>query len=308
LPEPSIQLRFPNVAYRGSCFQATAPGPCSPMSCMSTVRACHRNGRASVMRKWAGVVALSLMVTSCAASEPADTTDTTAARPLSPPAAIRGMIRVVIEDPPSGFPAALKARAQCENGSFQGIDAGTVVAGDVGNKYRFAVTAVDPEPERDLTVPVPPSANVFKPRNHPTRWLTNAGVTPSIRSTTPHGERDHGRDQRAQGRRLPVRRAGTEPDKGADGILVVVHADFAARTRLKACSGGSRAMICSVSPCPVRAPLSKAAAQWVAGSAKGCICHQGPGKVRGCLVGDGRVQPGGCGAGTAPGDHVYPSP
>jgi hypothetical protein len=99
------------------------------------------------------------------------------------------MIRVVIENPPSGFPATLKARAQCENGPFQGSDAGTVVAGDVGNKYRFAVAAIDPEPERDLTVPVPPSASVFTPRNHPTRWLDNAGTAPSIRSTTHDGMR-----------------------------------------------------------------------------------------------------------------------
>jgi hypothetical protein len=128
-------------------------------------------GRTTLMRKLVCVVALSMMVTSCAAPEPADTTATMTARPLSPPAAIRGMIRVVIEDPPRGFPSALKARAQCENGPFQGRDAGTVVAGDVGNKYRFAVTAVDPEPEADPTIPVPPGATVVTPRNHPSRWL-----------------------------------------------------------------------------------------------------------------------------------------
>jgi hypothetical protein len=99
------------------------------------------------------------------------------------------MISVVIEDPPSGFPATLKAHAQCENGPFQGRDAGTVVAGDVGNKYRFVVAAIDPEHDPDLTVPPPPSASVFTPRSHPARWLDNAGIAPSIRSTTRDGTR-----------------------------------------------------------------------------------------------------------------------
>jgi hypothetical protein len=94
------------------------------------------------------------------------------------------MIRVSIEDPPSGFPATLKARAQCENGPFQGADAGTVVAGDIGNRYRIAVNAIDPEPNSDLVVPVPPGASVFTPRNHPTRWLDNTGLKPAIRSVT----------------------------------------------------------------------------------------------------------------------------
>jgi hypothetical protein len=34
-------------SYRGSPFRVTAPRPCSPISCMGTIRACHRNGRSS---------------------------------------------------------------------------------------------------------------------------------------------------------------------------------------------------------------------------------------------------------------------
>ena len=34
--------------YRGSPFRVTAPRPCSPISCMGTIRACPRNGRSSL--------------------------------------------------------------------------------------------------------------------------------------------------------------------------------------------------------------------------------------------------------------------
>jgi hypothetical protein len=141
------------------------------------------------MRKWAHIVAIGMTIGACTAPDNVDTSVTTMRRSLSPPAAVRGTIRVVIEDPPSDFPTTLEARAQCENGPFQGEDAGTIVAGDVGNKYRLAVDAVDPEPNPDVTVPVPPGAAILSPRNHPTRWLGNAGFAPAIRSTTHEGWR-----------------------------------------------------------------------------------------------------------------------
>jgi hypothetical protein len=135
-------------------------------------------------RKPAFLAVLGMLLGACTTVNQTGTSTTTTRHPMTPPAISRGMIRVSIEDPPSGFPATLKARAQCENGPFQGKDAGTVVSGGIGNKYWIAVHAVDPQLSADLVVPVPPVASVQTPRNHPTRWLDNAGVKPPIRSLT----------------------------------------------------------------------------------------------------------------------------
>ncbi len=40
--------RHPVDNYKGSRVRATAPRPCSPVSCGGTVRACHRDARASM--------------------------------------------------------------------------------------------------------------------------------------------------------------------------------------------------------------------------------------------------------------------
>lgn len=135
------------------------------------------------MRKLAYIVILGMIAGACTATDHKGISVTTTRPPMSPPGISRGVIRVFIEDPPPGFPTTLQARAECENGPFRGDDAGTVVAGNIG-RYRLAVDAIDPEPNADLAIPVPPGATVLTPRNHPTRWLDNAGVAPVIRSTT----------------------------------------------------------------------------------------------------------------------------
>jgi hypothetical protein len=150
---------------------------------------CNETQNEGLMRRWAYMLILGLILGSCSSSGYGNIPATTTRPALSPPAATRGLIRVVIEDPPRGFPPALKAPAQCENGPFQGMDAGRVVAGEIGEKYRVTVDAVDPEFYRDLTIPPQPGATVVTPRNHPNHWLENREASPTIRSTTKDGRR-----------------------------------------------------------------------------------------------------------------------